>query len=93
MKLLHSVNLRRQRLVPGVDVRAAVEQFCVQEITAAQNLTLPVPHYDILDRLGLLGKHKARAALFVAYSVCAATNLTGEDFLQRVEQTWRVGAS
>ncbi|WP_440098813.1 hypothetical protein [Streptosporangium sp. H16] len=92
-KLLHNINLRRQRLKPGVDVRAAVEQFCVQEITAAQNLTLPVPHYDILDRLGLLGKRKARAALFVAYSVSAATNLTGEAFLQRVEQTWRIGAS
>lgn len=92
-KLLHSVNLRRQRLTPGVDVRAAVEQFCAQEIAASQNLTLPVPYYDVLDRLGLLGQRKARAALLVAYSVCAATNLTGEAFLQRVEETWRVGAS
>jgi hypothetical protein len=92
-KLLHSVNLRRLRLAPGVDVRATVEQFCVQEITAAHDLTLPVPHYDILDRLGLLGTRKARAALFMAYSVCATTDLTGEAFLQRVAQTWQVGAS
>jgi hypothetical protein len=92
-KLLHNIDLRRQRLGPGVDIHSAVEQFCVQEITTAQDVTLPVPHYEILDRLGLLGKSKARAALLVAYSVRAATDLTGEAFLQRVEETWRVGAS
>jgi len=90
---LHNVNLRRQRLGSGHDVRAAVEQFCVQEISAAHNITLPAPYYEILDRLGLLGKRGARAALLVAYSVCAATDLTGEAFLQRVEETWRVGSS
>jgi len=92
-KLLRNVNLRRQRLASGLDVRAAVEQFCAQEISAAQDLTLRVPYYEILDRLGLLGKRNARAALLVAYSVCAATDLTGDAFLQRVEETWRVGTS
>lgn len=92
-KLLRNINLRRQRLASGLDVRAAVVQICTQEIVAAQDLTLPVPYYEILDRLGLLGKRNARAALLVAYSVCAATSLTGEAFLERVEAAWRVGSS
>ncbi|WP_194821251.1 hypothetical protein [Micromonospora sp. S-DT3-3-22] len=92
-KLLHNISHRQRRLTPGVDVRAAVEQFCAQEITAAEDLTLPVPYHQVLDRLGLLGKRKARAALLVAYSVCAATDLTGEAFLQRVEEAWQVGSS
>lgn len=91
-KLLYNVERHRQRLAPGIDVHAAVEQFCVQEITAAQDLTLPVPYFEILDRLGLLGKRNARAALLVAYSVRAATELVGDAFLNRVEETWRVGS-
>ncbi|MEV6527851.1 hypothetical protein AB0M43_38615 [Longispora sp. NPDC051575] len=91
-RMLRNVNARRQRLAPGDDVRAAVEHICAQEISA-QDLTLPMPFYEVLDRLGLLGKRNARAALLVAYSVRAATNLTGEAFLKRVEETWRIGSS
>jgi len=91
-KLLHNVNLSRLSLASDRDVHAAVEEFCVQEITAAHNLTLPVPYFEILDRLGLLGNRNARAALLVAYSICAATTLTGEAFLHRVEETWQLGA-
>ena len=71
----------------------AVEQLCVREIVAAHDLELPVPYYQILDRLGLLGDTNARAALLVAYSIRATTTLTGEEFLQRVEKTWQVGSS
>lgn len=93
LRLIGNVDHRRRRIPAGADVRTAVAQLCVQEITAAQDLSLPVPHYEILDRLGLLGAHNARTALLMAYSVSAATGLTGEAFLQRVEQTWQVGTS
>jgi hypothetical protein len=91
-KLLHDVNLRVQRLSPGENVRAAVEDFCVQVITS-QAQPLPVPYYEVLDRLGLIGKSQARAALLVAYSISASTRLTGEAFLLRVEETWKVASS
>lgn len=92
-KLLHNINVRRQRLRPEDDVRAEVVQFCVQEIVAVQSPALPVPHHQILDRLGLLGKRNACAALLVAHSVSATTALRGEAFLERVEQMWRLGTS
>ena len=92
-KLLRNVNHRRERLGFVRDVRKAVEQLCVREISTAEEITLPVPHYEILDRLNLMGKREARAALLVAYSVCATTSLTGEAFLDRVEKTWQVGSS
>ncbi|MEU2525098.1 hypothetical protein ABZ737_07965 [Streptomyces sp. NPDC013087] len=92
-KLLHNINLKRQRLGPQADVRAEVVQFCVQEIVAAQSPALPVPHDQILDRLGLLGHRDACAALLVAHSLSAATKLRGVDFLERIEEMWRLGTS
>ncbi|MGW4762323.1 hypothetical protein ACWEPD_11660 [Streptomyces pseudogriseolus] len=92
-KLLHNINLKRQRLRPEVDVRAAVVQFCVDEILSTRSPALPVPHDQILDRLGLLGSRKACAAMLVAYSLGVATELGGEDFLDRVEEMWRLANS
>lgn len=88
-RLIRNVQTRLQWTKSGQDVRAAVEDLCAQEITS-QLRSLPVPYFEVLDRLDLIGKQDARAALLVAYSVEAATKLTGEAFLLRVEETWKV---
>ncbi|MEV8440114.1 hypothetical protein AB0425_22275 [Actinosynnema sp. NPDC051121] len=90
-RLVRNVSHRRDRLPVGTDVHAEVEQLCVQEIVA-QDLKLPLPHHEILDSLGLLGKVEARAALLMAYAISAATKLTGEAFLERVKETWATGS-
>lgn len=92
-QLLRNVEFHRRKLAVGTDVRAAVEQFCVREIAAAQTLDLPVRYFEVLDRLSLIGHRNASAALLMAYAVRAATSLTGEHFLDRIERTWRVGIS
>lgn len=90
--LLSNVKRRAKRLRPHEDVRARLEDFCAQEITA-QGRSLPVPYYEVLDRLGVLGTPRARPAALLAYSVSATTKLKGESFLARVEQTWIVANS
>lgn len=88
-RLVRNVQTRLQWVKSGEDVRAAIEDLCAQEITS-QLRSLPVPYFEVLDRLDLIGKRDAKAALLVAYSIEAATNLTGEAFLLRVEETWKV---
>lgn len=60
--LIRNVERRAKQVRPGQDVRAAVEALCAEEITD-QRKRLPVPYYSVLDRLGLLGDQRARAAL------------------------------
>ncbi|NRI69042.1 hypothetical protein FEZ60_26320 [Rhodococcus sp. MS16] len=91
-RLIRNVTNRVQRLRADVDTRVATEGFCVEEIVA-QSISLPVPYVEILDRLGLIGASNASAALLMAYSVQASTNLTGDEFLLRVEETWKVATS
>lgn len=88
-RLVRNVQTRLQWVNTGQNVRAAIEDLCAQEITS-QLRSLPVPYFEVLDRLELIGKQDARAALLVAYSIGAATNLSGEAFLLRVEETWKV---
>lgn len=88
-RLVRNVQTRLQWTKSSEGVKAAIEDLCAQEITS-QLRSLPVPYFEVLDRLDLIGKQDARAALMVAYSVSAATSLTGEAFLLRVEETWKV---
>lgn len=90
--LIGNVVRRAKYLRPHDDIRACLEDFCAQEITA-QGRSLPVPYHQVLDRLGVLGTSKARAALLLAYSISASTRLQGENFLVRVEQTWLLASS
>jgi hypothetical protein len=87
-------NIERQARTLSVDanVRAGIEEICVGEITK-QSMRLPVPYYMVLDRLNLLGRPKARAAILLAYSISASTSLRGEDFIVRVEEAWQVSAA
>lgn len=88
-RMVRNVSKQLQRIKAGEDVRTATEHLCAQEITA-QLRSLPVPYFEVLDRLDLIGKRDAKAALLVAYSIETATNLKGEEFLLRVEETWKV---
>lgn len=88
-RLVRNVRARLSRTNTKGNVRAAIEDLCAQEVTS-QLRSLPVPYFEVLDRLDLIGKPGARAALLVAYSIEAATNLRGEEFLIRVEETWKV---
>jgi hypothetical protein len=64
----------------------------VEEITN-QSKRLPVPYHEVLNRLNLLGRPQARAAILLAYSIGAVTTLSGEDFLARVEEAWKVSSA
>ncbi|MGW5317141.1 hypothetical protein [Nocardia thailandica] len=88
-RMVRNVSKQLQRIKAGDDIRTATEHLCAQEITA-QLRPLPMPYFEVLDRLDLIGKHHAKAALLVAYSIRTATNLKGEEFLLRVEETWKV---
>jgi hypothetical protein len=71
---------------------AIVREYCVQELLA-QRAPLPVPYTVVLDFLGLVGDREAAGGLLAAYTVHAiAPSLRGEDFLDRVEQTWSAAA-
>lgn len=73
--------------------RALVAEYCVQEITSDREV-LPVPYSDVLDMLGLLRDRRASAAILVAHSVAAVSpQLDGQDFLARVEETWRAAGA
>ncbi|MFC8923231.1 hypothetical protein [Cellulosimicrobium sp. NPDC057127] len=87
--MVRTVARRAQRLRPGADVRRELERFCVEEIVK-RTKPLPVAYHAVLDRLNLLGKPHARAALLLAFSISAATTLRGEEFLTRVELAWSV---
>lgn len=87
--LVRNVERRARRIRPGQDARSAVQGFCAEEITS-QNRRLPVSYFAILDRLGLLGHRRARAALLLAYSIAASSDLRGEAFMRRVEDAWKV---
>lgn len=87
--IIRTVTRRAQGLRAGANVRREVERFCVEEIVK-RTKPMPVPYHAVLDRLNLLGKPQARAALLLGFSISAATNLRGEDFLVRVEEAWKV---
>jgi len=91
-RLVRNVRARLQWISREDDIRTATEDLCAQEI-ASQLRSLPVPYFEVLDRLDLIGKQDAKAALLVAYSIEAATSLTGEEFLSRVEETWKVACA
>lgn len=90
--LISNVRRRKQSMKSGVNVRAAIEEYCAQEITA-QMQRLPVPYYMVLDRLGLLGHRNAQPALLLAYSIAGSTSLRGEAFLLRTEEAWKLASS
>jgi hypothetical protein len=70
-----------------------VQDYCVQEIIS-EPAALPVPYYEVLDYLGLLGSTDAKAAVAVAYSVSQASPaLRGAAYLAKVEDTWRIASS
>lgn len=89
---IRNIEKQAQRIRPGRDVRAEVEALCVEAITS-QGKRLPVSYYEVLNRLGLMGQQQARAAVLLAYSVSASTSLRGEEFLTRVEETWKVSSA
>jgi hypothetical protein len=89
--LIRNIERRMRSLHAKADVRGAVEAFCVEEIIN-QSKRLPVPYHEVLDRLNLLGRPMARAAILLAYSISASTTLRGEDFMVRVEEAWKVSA-
>lgn len=73
--------------------RAVVMEYCLQ-ILVSQHAPLPVPYVDVLDHLGLLSDSRAEGAILVAYSVASIDpGLRGEDFLARVDKTWRAAAA
>lgn len=73
---------------PG-DRRQVVAEYCAQEILSDRR-PLPVPYHEVLDALGLLGTSRAPGAIMLAYSVAELSpSLRGEDFITRVEETWR----
>jgi hypothetical protein len=90
--LIANVRRRAKNLRPGDDYQAAVEAMSAEEITN-QVKRLPVPYQAVLDRLGLLGKSQARAALLLAYSISASTNLRGAEFLTRVDESWKIATA
>ena len=90
--MIRNVEWKKRRIRAGEDVRSAVESFCVEEITN-QSKRLPVPYHEVLNRLNLLGRPQARAAILLAYSIGAVTTLSGEDFLARVEEAWKVSSA
>jgi hypothetical protein len=91
-RMVGNVAARLRLHGPGTDTRTTVENLCAREITS-QALTLPVPYYEVLDRLGLMGRREARAALLLAYSVASSTALRGEAFMTRVDETWKLTSS
>lgn len=86
--LVRQIEKRARRIKPGQDLRAELEAICADEATN-QGKRLPVPYHQVLDRLGVLGQQRARSALLLAYSIAGATSLRGEQFLARVEETWK----
>lgn len=69
-----------------------VAELCSQEVIS-QRSPLPVTYDKVLDYLGLLRGEGASGALLVAHSVATiAPELKGEEFLKRVEDTWRSAA-
>ena len=91
-RLVRAVESRAKfPLRPNDNAREKIEAWCAEEITG-QLRDLPVAYHAILDRLGLICDQRARAALHVAYSVAGSTSLHGEEFLDRVEEAWKVAA-
>lgn len=75
------------------DRRALVAEYCVQEVLSDRR-PLPVPYYQVLDSLGLLGAPGASGAVLVAHSVAEIAPALQEDaFLARVKETWLVAAA
>ena len=75
------------------DRRALVAEYCAQEILADRR-PLPVPYDQVLDALGLLRSRQASGALLIAHSVAEiAPGLRGEEFLERVTETWQTAGS
>lgn len=91
-RMIYNVDKLAAKIPASANVRAEVESLCAQEITA-QRLRLPVPYYEVLDNLGLMRGRQARAALLVAYSIASSTQLSGDAFLARVVETWKVASS
>lgn len=87
--LVANVNRRAKRLPQGSDYESSVKNICAQE-AVAQMYSLPVPYYQLLDRLGVLGTRSAVATLLLAYSLSMSTNLAGEEFISHVEKVWEV---
>ena len=87
------VKARIRHDVPTSEYVRTVQDYCVQEI-ASEKHVLPVPYYEVLDYLGLLGSRQAESAVLIAYSVAsAAPNLSDSVFLVRVSETWKAAIS
>ncbi|WP_143338081.1 hypothetical protein [Demequina sp. NBRC 110054] len=79
----------RLRITRNVsDPRALAQEYCVQEMTANRR-PLPVPYFDLLDYLNVLGKRDAPAAILLAHSVATLNqSLRNGEFLERVAEAW-----
>lgn len=84
----------RLKVDPGHGARVeVVREYAAQQLIA-QPSTLPVSYYVVLDHLGLIGDDQAASGLLVAYGVAAiAPNLHADEFLGRVEESWRAAAN
>jgi hypothetical protein len=75
------------------DHRAVLADYCVQEVISDRR-ALPVPYDKVLDMLGVIGKPDAVGVVLMAYTVAEiAPQLRAEEFLARVEKTWRAAAN
>ncbi|MGC3995448.1 MAG: hypothetical protein QM779_15255 [Propionicimonas sp.] len=84
---ISDISRRAKRLGPDDDVHAALEDFAVEELIQRPR-RLPVAYYDVLDRLGVLGRREAKGALLLAFGLAQTTRLGPDEFLDRVEQLW-----
>ncbi|WP_377325305.1 hypothetical protein ACFJIY_09850 [Pimelobacter simplex] len=92
-RMVRLVDKRLQVQPRNGDRRNLVADYCVQEVLSDRR-PLPVPYYQVLDSLGLLGKPGASGAVLVAHSVAEiAPALRGDSFIARVKETWRAAAS
>ncbi|MDN4473466.1 hypothetical protein [Demequina zhanjiangensis] len=70
------------------EISEIAKDYCMQEIVSTHD-PLPVPYYEVLDALRLIGSPYAQAAVLIAYSVAAAApQLHGDEFLERVQAAW-----
>lgn len=92
-RMIRLVQARMKVKRPRGDLRTGTADYCVQEILSTR-APLPVPYSDVLDSFGLFGKPQAMGVLLLAYSVAeVAPSLSGDAFLDRVEEMYRLATS
>lgn len=64
-----------------------LREFCIQEVLK-RKVNLPVSYVEVLDRLSLIGRQEAGAALLLAYAVAAKGRNSPSIFFEKVEAAW-----